>query len=138
MSPPRPAKAVPYSIRLSDEPWRVGSSYMLKKSSMSTGRGVSRGTVSVPSAGIGLCVALPRVISTYLSPSDDFGRTLTTLSTGSWLEVSSSASSSRAPVEPSSRAIAPILRTMPTRAPPIRTSLPAIRPAASGSTTSTL
>ena len=81
MSPPRPAKPVPYSSRLSAEPSRVCSSNMLKNWSMSTAGAWRLGHGDRAAAG-DLPRRVPRVIATYLRPSDDFGRTFTTVSTG--------------------------------------------------------
>jgi len=67
-----------------------------------------------------------------LSPSADRGRTITVESTGSGLIVVSSLRSSRATTEPSLRTTGVIASSVPTRVPPIRTSLPTTRFAAFG------
>ena len=72
------------------------------------------------------------MISTYLSPSADFGRMITVESLGSGSTARSSLSPTTATLEPSSWRWAVIESTAPTRVPPIRTSLPLTRFAALG------
>ena len=84
-SAPRPAKASPKPRRLCWLPTRVGLSNMLKKSSNSTGVGgrvLERDRAALREA---LLASSPRVISMYLRPSADRGRTMIVESTGSGL-----------------------------------------------------
>jgi hypothetical protein len=67
-----------------------------------------------------------------LSPSADVGRTTNVESIGSGSSSSSSFMTISAEERPSPSRIAPTSVTTPTRAPPIRTSLPATRLAALG------
>jgi hypothetical protein len=75
---------------------------------------------------------VPRVISTYFRPSADFGRMITVESFGSGSTARSSFIPITATLEPSSRRLVVIESTAPTRAPPIRTSLPLTSAAALG------
>ena len=77
-------------------------------------------------------LALPGVSSTYFRPSADFGRTMNVVSTGSGWMSRSSFRSRRALGLPLALGTGLILLTVPTRAPPIRTSLPFTRLAAFG------
>ena len=74
----------------------------------------------------------PRVICTYLRPSAERGRTMTRRVDRQRLDVVSSLRSSRAATEPFLRTTGVIASTVPTRVPPIRTSLPTTRFAAFG------
>ena len=99
-SGPRPAKALPNSVRLLCEAARVLSSNVLRTSSSSTGCGVAlRSGIVAPSSKPSLDV--PLVISTYFRPSAERGRMSTVESTGSGLTVVSSLSVSTALTEPS-------------------------------------
>jgi hypothetical protein len=75
------------------------------------------------------------VISTYLRPSSDFGRTITVESFGSGSTALSSLSVSTARLAPSSVVLTVMSEIAPTRAPPIRTSLPTVRFAPLGTST---
>ena len=78
----------------------------------------------------------PIVISTYLSPSAERGRTISVESAGSGRSPGSSSSSSTALTEPFSCVRVEIPLTTPARAPPMRTSLPRTSPAAFGTSAS--
>jgi hypothetical protein len=129
---PRPANASPNPFRFVRIASRVSSSNMFTNSSNSTGAGVAAlsGIVS-PSANVSL--DLPRVSSTYLSPSADFERTSTVESLASGDASRSSFIEITATLVPSRRRWATISSTVPTRAPPIRTSPPRTSAAALGS-----
>ena len=132
MSGPRPAKALPNSVRLLCDAARVLSSKVPMTWSISTGSGraLRSGTVA-PSSKPRLEV--PLEISTYLSPSADRGRMSTVESTGSGLTVVSSLSVSCALTAPVFLSVTGVMSvTAPTRVPPMRTSLPLTRLAASG------
>ena len=128
---PRPANASPNSFRFVCEAARVSSSNMFVNSSNSTGAGVAfaSGIVS-PSAKPSS--ERPRMISTYLRPSAERGRMRSVESIGSGSTERSILRPSRAMLVPSSRRSTPISSTVPTRVPPIRTSLPRTRFAALG------
>jgi hypothetical protein len=128
---PRPANASPKPCRFDAAAARVSSSNMFRNSSNSTGAGVAEasGIVS-PSSKPSLDV--PRLSSTYFSPSADRDRTITVESFGSGETERSSLSPSSAMLLPSSWRVTSILSTEPTRVPPIRTSLPRTRLAALG------
>ena len=72
------------------------------------------------------------MISTYLSPSAERGRTISVESLGSGLTLVWSFIVSSAVTEPSLWRLGSIVLTTPTREPPIRTSLPLTRLAALG------
>ena len=130
-SGPRPAKALPNSVRLLCEAARVFASNVLRTSSSSTGCGRAlRSGIVAPSWKPSLDV--PFVISTYLRPSAERGRMSTVESTGSGLTVVSSLSVSSALTEPSLAVTGVMSVTAPTRVPPMRTSLPLTRLAALG------
>jgi hypothetical protein len=78
-------------------------------------------------------LAVPGVSSTYFSPSADFGRTRKVESIGSGSRSLSSFSVRRAVASPSLLGTGSMSETTPTRAPPMRTSFPATRFAALGS-----
>ena len=75
------------------------------------------------------------MISTYLRPSADFGRMMIVESLGSGSTARSSFMPMTATLEPSSRRRVVIVSTAPTRAPPMRTSLPLTSAAALGAST---
>ena len=128
---PRPANASPKPVVLAAIASRVSSSNMPRTSSNSTGVGVAEASgIVAPSSKPSLSV--PRVISTYLRPSAERGRTISVESCGSGATSRSSVRSSTAIVEPSSCRWAEMSSTKPTRVPPIRTSLPTTRFAALG------
>ena len=80
---------------------------------------------------------LPGLSSRYLRPSGERGRTVTCVSSGSGSSVLSSFSARRATARPRAARPRVISSITPTRLPPIRTSLPATSPAASGTCTVT-
>ena len=131
MLSPRPANASPKPWRFSCIAVRVSSLNMLVNSSNSTGAGrdAESGIVSPSSKPES---ERPRVISTYLRPSADFGRMITVESFGSGLTSRSSLRPISATLVSFSSRFALIESTAPTRAPPIRTSLPLTRFAALG------
>ena len=128
---PRPAKASPKPVVLAPIASRVSSSNMPRTSSNSTGVGVAWAIgIVAPSSKPSLSV--PRVISTYLRPSAERGRTISVESCGSGPASRSSVRSRIAMVVPSSCRSPEMPLTKPTREPPICTSLPTTRLAALG------
>ena len=128
---PRPANASPNPRRFVLIASRVGSSNMFTNSSNSTGCGSAAASGSV-APSVKPSRERPRVISTYFRPSAERVRMRTFESSGSGLTWRSSLRASTATVEPSRRRSAVIDSTVPTRAPPMRTSLPRTRLAALG------
>ena len=110
----------------------MSASKVLKNSSSSTGSGVAclSGMVAPASKP---AFEGPGVSSTYLRPSADRGRTISVESTGTGSTCLSSLRLSRAVDSPVSDGTGVISSITPTRAPPMRTSLPFTRFAALGS-----
>ena len=127
---PRPANVVPKPSRLACEAARVSSSNMFRNSSSSTGSLACVSAIVSPSWKPS--DDLPRVISTYLRPSAERGRTISVESRGSGPASLSSVSPSTAITVPSSRVRGLIDVTAPTRVPPTLTSLPTTSCAALG------
>ena len=101
---PRPASALPNSVRLTWIAARVGSSKVLKTWSISTGSGLAAlsGIVAPASKP---CSEVPRWSSRYLRPRAERERTVTVESTGSgstsWFSsMSSLALTGRPPLGP--------------------------------------
>ena len=128
---PRPANASPNSCRLVCDASRVSSSNMFTNSSNSTGAGVAEAS-GIVSPSSKPSSEVPRVSSTYFRPSAERGRISTVVSFGSGETARSSLSPSTATLVPSFWRSTVIESTEPTRAPPIRTSLPRTRLAALG------
>ncbi len=128
---PRPASALPKPAWLRWIALRVGSLNMSKNWSMSTGSGRAEET-GIVSPGAKPCEELPGVICRYLRPSADFGRMIIVESTGSGSTFLSRLSESSAATRPLPSWTGTTDLTMPTRTPPIRTSLPLTRASALG------
>ena len=128
---PRPANAVPKPSRFTCEAERVSSSNMFRNSSSSTG--VSARAIGIVSPSWKLACDRPRVISTYLRPSADRGRTISVESSGSGPASLSSVRSTTAITRPLSSWRGLIAVTAPMRVPPTLTSLPTVSWAALGS-----
>ncbi len=128
---PRPANASPKPVVLAAAASRVSSSNMLSTSSNSTGAGVAA-AIGIVAPSAKPRSSLPRVTSTNFRPSAERGRMISVESRGSGEASRSIVRSSTAIVEPSSRRLASMPLTKPTREPPIRTSLPTTRLAALG------
>jgi hypothetical protein len=111
---------------------RVGSENMLKKSSISTGRVAAERASGIVAFSAKPRAERPVVISTYFSPSAERGRISSVESSGSGSTSGSSSSCSCAVADPSGFESASMLLTTPTRAPPMRTSLPRTSPAEFG------
>jgi hypothetical protein len=131
IDPPRPANASPNPLRFVRMAARVLSSNMFTNSSNSTGAGVAA-LSGIVSPSVKPSSERPGESSTYLRPSADLLRISRVESRGSGATSRSILSDSTATLEPSSRRRAAISLTVPTREPPMRTSLPGTSAAALG------
>ena len=128
---PRPARALPKPARPRWIDFLVVSSNMSKNWSMSTGSGRAAST-GIVSPAAKPSFESPGTICRYLRPSGDFGRMIIVELTGSGSTFLSRLRLSSAATSPLPVCTGTTDLTTPTRAPPIRTSLPLTRALALG------